>query len=382
MRIAVIGGGIAGVSAAYLLSREHEVVLFESAAELGAHATGRSAATLSETSGLRAVCALARASRSWLEQPDPGFTDYPLTGPRGLLWIGRTGDETMLDEVAATAATGVSPTARRLDATTVRERWPALRFDAVTAGAVWEPDALALDVAGLLAGYAAGARRHGAEIVRGCEIGSLDAVDHGWSIEGWANGAAVRYDVDAVVNAAGAWADVVAERASVAPLGLQPLKRTACLVPAPPEVASWPLVMDVAGRCYFEPESGGLLLSPADEHPSAPLDAVAEPEDVAWSLEMLAETTTLDVRHVRRAWAGLRTFAPDRVPVVGWDPVAPGFFWLAGQGGAGIKTAPAMSAAATSIIGGGAWPEALSALDVGPADLAPARFGQDAGRSR
>jgi D-arginine dehydrogenase len=132
--------------------------------------------------------------------------------------------------------------------------------------------------------------------------------------------------------------------------------------------------MDVAGRFYFEPEAGGLLLSPADEHPSDPVDAVAEMEDVAWSLEMLAEATTLGVRHVRTSWAGLRTFTADRVPAVGWDAVAPGFCWLVGQGGAGIKTAPAMATAVAAIVGGGPWPSDLAALGVIAEAVSPGRF--------
>ena len=140
------------------------------------------------------------------------------------------------------------------------------------------------------------------------------------------------------------------------------------------ESAPWPLVMDVGGRFYFEPEPGGLLLSPADEHPSEPLDASAEMEDVAWALEMLAEATTLAARHVRSSWAGLRTFTPDRVPAVGWERDAPGFLWLVGQGGASIKTAPAMARAVGAIVAGAAWPEDLAALGVGPEVLSPSRF--------
>jgi D-arginine dehydrogenase len=132
--------------------------------------------------------------------------------------------------------------------------------------------------------------------------------------------------------------------------------------------------MDVAGRFYFEPEAGGLLLSPADEHPSDPVDAVAEMEDVAWSLEMLAEATTLEVRHVRTSWAGLRTFTADRVPAVGWDTDVPGFCWLVGQGGAGIKTAPAMAIAVAAIVGGEPWPAELAALGVTAEAVSPARL--------
>jgi D-arginine dehydrogenase len=375
-RIAVIGGGIAGTSVAAALGQTHDVVLFEREAELGAQATGRSAATLSETSGLRLVCALARASRAFLEAPPAGFAEHPLSGPRGLLWIGRDGDEGTLDAIAAMAASGVAPTARRVDAVAAIALVPALRPAAVAAGGVWEPDARSLDVAGLLAGYARAARATGVELRCRAEVRELRATGAGWAVQWTAGvqGATGVDHVDVVVNAAGAWGDVIAARAGLMPIGLQPLRRTASIVAAPAEVASWPLVMDVAGRCYFEPEAGGLLLSPGDEHPSAPADVAAEMEDVAWSLDVLAEVTTLEVRHVRRSWAGLRTFTPDRAPAVGWAVDGPGFLWLVGQGGAGIKTAPAMAAVAAAIVDDGPWPDALTELGVGPADLAPARF--------
>ena len=374
-RVAIVGGGIAGISAAWALATEHEVVVFEGEAELATHTTGRSAATLSETSGHRVVCALARASRPFLETPPEGFAEHPLTNRRGLLWVGRSGDVPALDAVAATAATGVAPTARRVDQATVVKLVPALRSEATTAGGVWEPDALKLDVAALVAGFAAAARRRGAVIRRRCAVHSLAHSAYGWTLTCAADdGGPSTLTVDVVVNAAGAWGDVVAAGAGVAPLGLRPLRRTACLVPAPPETASWPLVMDVANRFYFEPDAGGLLLSPADEHPSDPVDAVAEIEDVAWSLEMLAEATTLEVRHVRSSWAGLRTFTADRVPAVGWDADAPGFCWLVGQGGAGIKTAPAIATAVAAIVGEASWPADLAELGVTADALSPARL--------
>lgn len=375
MRVAIVGGGIAGVSAAWVLAADHDVTLFEAAHDLGTHATGRSAATLSETSGTRVMCALARASRPFLEAPPDGFAEHPLTGPRGLLWIGRDGDEDALDEIAAVAASGVAPTARRIDGSECVEILAALRPAAATAGGVWEPDARSLDVAALLAAYAAGARRRGATIRLGADVASLERTDTAWELTvGGETVEAETMEADVVVNAAGAWGDVVAARAGVAALGLRPMRRTAALVPAPDAVAGWPLVMDVAARCYFEPETGGLLVSPADEHPSEPVDARAEMEDVAWALEMLAETTTLDIRHVRHEWAGLRTFTADRAPAVGWDPEAPGFCWLVGQGGAGIKTAPALAAVTASIVNGTDWPVELAALGVTAADLSPARF--------
>jgi D-arginine dehydrogenase len=379
-RVAVIGGGIAGVSAAWALAADHDVILLEAEPELATHATGRSAAMLSETSGPRAVCALARASRHFFERPPGGFTEHPLSAPRGLLWIGRDGDERGLEEIARVAASGVAPTARRIDAAEACRVVPVLRESAVGGGGVFEPDARSIDVAALVAAYAAAARARGAAVRRRSAVRALSPTSEGgWSLRvDSSSGGHELLTVDTVVNAAGAWGDHVAEAAGVSPLGLRPLRRTACLVPVPVDVSTWPLVMDVASRLYFEPETGGLLLSPADEHPSEAIDARAEMEDVAWALEMLAEATTLDVRHVRSSWAGLRTFTTDRIPAVGWDATAPRFCWLVGQGGAGIKTAPALAAIVASVVGGTAWPADVAALGVGPADLAPARLRQPA----
>ncbi len=333
-RVVVVGAGIAGVSAAWALAEDHDVVLVETEPQPGAHATGRSAAVLSETSGLAPVCALAAASRPFFEAPSLPI-DPPLS-PRGLLWVGTA------ESAGALAATAES--ARRLgievaelDSSDARELVPVLR-DTWMGSAVLEPEAMSIDVAALLAGFIGAARDRGAAVRLGTRAVRCERRGDGWRV-------ACEHesiDCDAVVNAAGAWADELARRSDVPTAGLQPYRRTAFTFPVP-DAARWPLVMDVASAFYFEPEGPGLLVSPAEETPVDPHDARADELAMARVVDALGESTTLVVRGVTSKWAGLRTFAPDRLPVVGEDDTAPGFFWLAGQGGAGIKTAPALA---------------------------------------
>ena len=346
--VVVVGAGIAGASAAWHLAATHRVVLVEREPVPGHHATGRSASVLSETSGHPVVCALARASRPFFEAPPAEVCDTPLLSPRGLVWVGREEDATTLDRFHDEASR-VAPEIRRLDASATAALLPGFRHEAIAGGAVHEPDAKAIDTALLLQSFLAGARRRGAATLVSSEaVNGQRHADGTWSVRAGEHEVSCRH----VVDAAGAWADVVAERCGVEPIGMQPLRRTAALVPAPDRVATWPLVMDVAARYYLEPEAGGLLVSPADETPSEPCDARADELDVAWALEQAGEAIDVPLRSVRSTWAGLRTFAPDRVPVLGEEPTAPGFWWLAGQGGAGIKTAPAMGALLAAQIAG------------------------------
>ena len=367
--VVVIGAGMAGASAAWQLADRGRVVLVEQAPQAGFHASGRSASLLNETSGHPVVCALASASRAFFESPPEGFVDHPLLHDRGLLWIGRAGDEAALDELAARARV-ITPTVRRLDAAATARMLPAFRAEAIAAGSVHEPDAREIDTAAMLAGYVAGLRARGGVLHTSTEAIELSDDQGEWTVV--ATDRTFRTPV--VVNAAGAWGDVVAERAGVAPIGLEPRRRTASIVPVTDDVAGWPLVMDIAGRFYIEPDSGGLLLSPADETPSEPCDARPEELDVAIALDQLDQATTLGVRSVRHSWAGLRTFSRDGAPVLGEDPDAPGFWWLVGQAGAGIKTAPAMAAALAALLSGEALDPRLVELSVDADTLGPARF--------
>ena len=366
MRVVVIGAGIAGAAAAWHLAEHALVVMVERESHPGAHATGRSAALHTETSGAPVVGALAAASRPFLAQPPEGFADHALLSPRGLLWIARATERDLLEGKAAAAeAAGVE--VYRLDSAQCCELVGVLRPEAAAAG-VYEPGAMTIDVDGLLQGFVRGARRKGAELHVAAEVTAVAEHAGGWRVQAGEQ----HWDCDVVVNAAGAWCDPVAELAGVEPLGLRPLRRSVFVFPPPAgtNAAGWPMVWDIGNRFYFEPEGPLLLASPADETPSEPCDARPETEDIALGVEELEAATTVQVRGVRRTWAGLRTFAADDVPAVGFDPDHPGFFWLAGQGGYGIKTSPALGRLCSALILGEAPPvppDAVAALD-------PARF--------
>jgi D-arginine dehydrogenase len=368
--VIVVGAGIAGASAAAELSDTKRVLLIEREPLPAQHASGRSASVLSETSGHPVVCALARLSRRFFESPPAGFAEHALLRPRGLVWVGEVGDTALLDELA-TRAVRVAPGSRRMSPADVHDLLPTFADAAIAGGGVHEPEAMAIDAAAVIDGYLRVLRSNGGRVATGAEALTLaHASDHTWTVATPAGAWQARH----VVNAAGGWADVVAARAGVNPLGLVALRRTAAIVPSPDEVATWPLVMDIGGRYYCEPETGGLLISPADETPVDPCDAQPDELDVALAVERVRDATGLALRSVRRAWAGLRTFAPDRIPVLGEDPAAPGFWWLAGQGGAGIKTAPAMSQLLVRAMDGSPFPPHAVDLGVTPDALSPARF--------
>ena len=355
----VVGSGIAGAAVAYRLAPDLSVTLVEREPTPGLHATGRSAAMLNETSGDPVVCALATASRPFLADPPPELgLAAPLLGPRGLLWVGSEGTDDQLDALVAKAPWA----AHRVDRAGARALVASLADGAAAAGGVHEPAAMTIDVAALLDGYLRAFRAAGGDLRLSAEVARCTrSTGDEWVVEAGPH----RLIAPLVVNAAGAWADAVAAGAGLAPLGLQPMRRTAALVSAPLDVAAWPMVMDVAGRWYAEPETGGLLISPADETPMDPGDPRPEEIDVALAIDLVNEALGLELRSVRRAWAGLRTFTPDRVPVAGPHPDDPSFVWLVGQGGSGIKTSPALAAVVRDLVVGN---RAV------PDDLSPARL--------
>jgi D-arginine dehydrogenase len=236
---------------------------------------------------------------------------------------------------------------------------------------VLDPSGCDLDVAAILSGYLRTARRLGARVVPGASGCTIERAGAGWRV-GWGD---VRFEAPVIVNATGAWADRVARQAGVRPIGLQPLRRTAVLLPAPPghDPRGWPMVIDVDEEFYFKPDAGQLLLSPANEDPSEPCDAAPDELDVATAVDRFERATTVTVTRIGRRWAGLRSFVADRSPVAGYDDDAAGFFWLAGQGGYGIQMAPALARAAAALVTGCPFPRDIAALGATGAMLAPSR---------
>ena len=367
----VIGAGIAGASAGYQLAAAGPVVLLEREDQPGYHATGRSAALFSETYGNRPVRALTVASRPFYEAPPPGFAGAPLLTPRGVLFVGRADQSDALDRLHAEASALV-PNLHRLDAAEVRRQVPVLR-EGYAAGGVLEPDARDIDVHALHQGFLRGLRAEGGRVVTGAEVRALGRVGGLWEVQTSAGD----FRAPLVVNAAGAWAEAVGNLAGAAPIGLVPKRRTAITFDPPPaiSVASWPMLVDADEQFYFKPDAGRILASPADETPMPPCDAQPDDYDVAVLIDRLEQATTLTVRRIVAKWAGLRSFVADKSLVIGFDPVLPGFFWLAGQGGYGVQTAPAAGRVAATLARGAPLPADLRDLGLAAEDLSPARPG-------
>ncbi len=369
--IVVVGGGIAGISAAYALGQGGaRVSVIEREATLTAHSTGRSAAQFLASYGEPANRRLSAASRAFLDSDADSLADSAVLIPRNVLWVAPGGFEDHLQErieanqVTATACELLDVERAVVICAALNPEW--------LAGGVIEYGGFDIDVAGLHQAYVRGARAAGVTILREQGVRELRWQGGGWRVE-TAEGA---FSCDVVVNAAGAWADEVAGMAGAHPVGMRPLRRTIFTFSASFDADDWPLVVAADESFYFKPEGPGQLLgSPADEHLDSPGDARPREIDVARGIEAVNRATRLEIRSVRSTWAGLRTFSPDRVPVVGFDPVIPGFFWCAGQGGTGIQTAPAISTLAAALISDGKVAAELAALT---AELSPQRFAEAA----
>lgn len=346
--IIVIGAGIAGASAAAELAADARVALLEMEDQPGFHATGRSAAYFAAAYGNQVVRDLTACCEAFFVTPPDGFSEVDLIHPRDGMLFGRPDQAERLAILHREM-----PDLESIDADEVRRRVPIFA-EGYLYGALWEPRGGDLDVDAILQGYLRRFRRRGGTLLNRHRVTAVRRTGSVWEVE--AGGA--RFEAPQVVNAGGAWADRIAEMAGLEALGIQPLRRTALTVDAPAglDIGNWPNMIDADEAFYFKPEAGRILISPADETPTQPCDAQAEDIDVAIGVDRFERATSLEIRRVHSSWAGLRTFAPDRVFVVGFDPRCEGFCWLAGQGGYGIQSAPAL-AALTRFLVQGAGPE-------------------------
>jgi D-arginine dehydrogenase len=358
--VIVIGGGMAGTSVGARLSSDAKVLVLEKESQPGYHATGRSAAAFIPSYGYQipALNLLTRASLPFFKQAPDGFTELPLLKRRGMLTVVDSNSSLSAETLAAEITAAIGCQIDVLTAAQIHKLVPLMR-DTWTS-AVYEGDVFDIDVDGLLQGYLRQCRAAPGFKLHCAEAQSIERHVRHWSVHTEDN----EFVAPLIVNAAGAWADDVAQKAGVAPLNLTPLRRTAALIKLPEgnDVDTWPLVFAADGSFYLKPDAGLLLASPADEHLSPPCDAQPEELDVAFAAHYAEQALEMTVERVSSSWAGLRTFAADRAPVVGFDPEQPGFFWLAGQGGHGIQIAPALAELAASLILEKRVPASLEAL--------------------
>jgi D-arginine dehydrogenase len=367
--VVIVGAGIAGASLAYFLSERGitDVLVVEREAQPGYHASGRSAATLVELDPIDAIRRLKILGARFLRNPPPGFAPNPVLEQSGVLSLFREpfwGQLRQVEDFLRSEGMEL----RFLTPRAANERLCGVLNEAEFDGAVLAPEDGFIDIHELLSAYIRHARGRGVEFrfsteVRGllCEGGACRGILTAEGIIG----------ARQVVNAAGAWVGEIAAESGALPIEFKPLRRSIAILPIPEGVAArgWPLTWSDPHNVYFRPEATGILFCPMDEEPTAPCDA--SPDDVVFAagLERLGRLAPrLVPRTLGRRWAGLRTFAPDRVPVVGPDPLLPGFFWLAGQGGCGIETSPAVGRIAADLLETGS----TEHFDASP--LAPARF--------
>jgi D-arginine dehydrogenase len=367
--VLVVGGGIAGASAAYFLAPHMKVVLVEREDGFGYHSSGRSAAEWTAVHYLGLMRAIVLFGKPFFDAPPPGFATLPLCRPRGNIMYAPPGAEATAAEFILHAGP-LNPALEEIDATRALEIVPFLRRE-VLARAFYDPDNGEIDVDALHQGFLRGIRAAGGTTRSGVEFHGAERRGDGWH----ARIGDGTVEAATIVNAAGAWADVVAARAGVTPLGLEPRRRTALTFDPGFDVRGVPPVDDLSSGFYFKSNGAVLMVSPGDATPSAPCDAQPEELDVATAVDMFEHRTTLEVRRLASRWAGLRTFTRDAQPIAGFATDVPGFFWVVGQGGGGIMSSPALGEIAATLVRGAPWPARAAALGLEPALLSPARPG-------
>ena len=342
--IVVIGGGIAGMSAAAELAADTRVTVLEMEDQPGYHASGRSAAYFAAAYGKKIVRDITACCENFLLSPPDGFSDVVLMRPRDCMFFARADQRESLEAILAD-----NSRLQFIDADAVRQRVPVFS-EGYLYGAAWDSKGGDLDVDALLQGYLRMFRRRGGHFRPGYRVDALQRVGANWRV----TAAGEVFEAPLVINAAGGCVEQLAAMAGLEPLGIEPLRRTALTIDAPDgvDIGDWPEMVDSDEDFYFKPEAGLIMISPADETPTRPCDAQPEDIDVATAVYRFEQATGLDIRSIRSSWAGLRTFAPDRLFVAGFDPRAEGFFWLAGQGGYGVQSAAAMAHLARYLVTG------------------------------
>jgi D-arginine dehydrogenase len=366
----IVGGGIAGASVGYFLAPKGRTVLLEREVQPGYHSTGRSAASIINSYGPNQVRLLTAASRQFFEQPAPGFVDTNLLTARAVMSVARPQQEALLVEQFSVVQS-VARGAQRLTVREACELMPALRPERVI-GAVLDPGAADVDVNALHQGFLRGMRRAGGLLQSDAEVLAVAREGGYWRV----SSQRATYCAPVLINAAGAWCDHIAGLAGVRPIGLMPKRRSAFLF-SPPQgvpIHHWPMCIAIDETWYVKPDAGMLLGSPANADLTEPHDVQPEEFDIAVAIDRIEEMTTLQITRPSRAWAGLRSFVADGALVGGYAPESEGFFWVAGQGGYGIQTSPAMGEACAALIVGQPLPDRLSAFGLTREMLDPSRL--------
>lgn len=371
----IVGGGIAGLSAAARLVRHGKVVVLEAEEALGYHSSGRSVSFSHYGIGNAVVRGLTAWSRSFFESQPEGFSDTPVARLFPSIYFANEASLNALIALRTEMAQFIDTLEWVEQPDKISELCPALRIggDEGAIAALVDPTGLKLDADVLLQSFARAVRAGGGHVLTGRRIASATRQGGTWEVK---TEQGETWSTPVLIDAAGSWGDHFARLAGVRPIGLQPKRRTIIAIdpPAGTEIAHWPFVHSAAGDFYMLPEAGQLLVSPVDEVDDDPCDAQPEDYDIALAAWQVERYTTLPVARIAHRWAGLRSFVGDRTPTAGFDPETPGFFWLVGQGGYGLQTAPAMSAIVEALATGGAWPEGLEELGVPPERVKPERL--------
>lgn len=367
--VVVIGAGIAGASVAAALASNMRVTLLEMEQQPGYHTTGRSAAVYAPSYGPVAVRTLTRASRAFYDAPPTGFALQPLLTPRQILMIAREDQGDALEALIAEASAETS--VERLDSRGLLDHQPLLRDDYAVAGML-DKGGQDIDVAGLHQGYLRQFKARGGTLLTKTEVGGLSRQGDVWTIRTEQG----TLSAPIIVNAAGAWADQIGRLAGAERIGLVPKRRTAMVVAEPAGFTrrDAPITIDVEEQFYLKPDAGRLLISPADETPTDPCDVQPDEMDVAICADRIMTAFAIDIKRIENKWAGLRSFVADKEPVIGYSNSAPGFFWMAGQGGYGIQSAPAAAELAAALVQGLPVPEHIAAEGIDLTRVSPERM--------